>query len=590
MRRDNSFTEGSDMLVQQQVQDLLYFAQTQRQQQLLPRVDNVRCVYGAGGSASVEITFVWQNPEASAGCELRLTVALRLSGQFPRECPMMACLVGGEYLPDELRFEDQLVVPWLNNGWPIDYTLALFAREFCAHLKGDPIAKDATAMVHPILLSPDSPRQSLTPSAPTYYPETDERESIKPTAPQTVTIKCKWRDTMNKLSVAAPRTLAQLECVLTQFIPSLANLSMQLTEFNSSKEGRPLKTDHHWRQLVNSGVPAICILVQAKPSVNEADLIDLNQEACASEALVRLPCPSPVISPQSGPLSPSSSMTRLRELLAANPFIRRVPWTDLGISKIIGNGSSCRVYKGQWRGTDVAVKVFTAASADAVEKEFTNEVETMTRLGAHPSLVLFLAVTLNPLSLVLEYLPFSLFELINGVEDSMRKLPPFPNSWTKRVTMMLDVAKGLQFLHSFSIIHRDLKSLNLLMTAEGRVKVADFGISRVAQTSDVMTGCCGTYQWMAPEVLQSANYSVSADIYSFAVVMWEVCEVKPPFADVPPAMVPVVVLRDKRRPLFSPKTPLPLQDLIRACWQDDPTRRPSAANVVSTLQSFFPNA
>ncbi|GAB9462621.1 hypothetical protein Gpo141_00000109 [Globisporangium polare] len=258
---------------------------------------------------------------------------------------------------------------------------------------------------------------------------------------------------------------------------------------------------------------------------------------------------------------------------------------DFKVIKPIGIGSSCRVYLANWRGSDVAVKVFTGVDPRAVEKEFGNEVDMMNRLGCHPSLVLFLGVCPNPLGIVFEYLPFSLFELINGVKEPDRKIPPFPKSWTKRVTMMLDLAKGLQFLHSFDIIHR-----NLLVTQEGRVKLADFGISRVAKSTDLMTGCCGTFQWMAPEVIVSEKYSISADIYSFGVILWEICEGAAPFADLAPGCVPIAVVKEKRRPRLSSVTPPALQGLIQSCWQDDAAKRPTAAVAVKVIQSFFPAA
>ncbi|ETL95513.1 TKL protein kinase [Phytophthora nicotianae] len=233
---------------------------------------------------------------------------------------------------------------------------------------------------------------------------------------------------------------------------------------------------------------------------------------------------------------------------------------------------------------------FTGIDRSAVEREFANEVNMMQQLGPNPSLVLLLAVCAKPLSLVLEYLPFSLFELINGVPDKTRRIPPFPTSWTKRVHMMLDIARGLQFLHSFDIIHRDLKSLNLLMTAEGRVKLADFGISRSNDQSELMTGCCGTFQWMAPEVLTSQKYSLSADVYSFGIILWEICEGAAPFRDLAPAQIPIAVVQERRRPIISPMTPLPLRDLIQRCWHHEPALRPTAAEVVHILQGFFPAA
>ncbi|DBA02936.1 TPA: hypothetical protein N0F65_005963 [Lagenidium giganteum] len=70
-----------------------------------------------------------------------------------------------------------------------------------------------------------------------------------------------------------------------------------------------------------------------------------------------------------------------------------------------------------------------------------------------------------------------------------------------------------------------------------------------------MTGCCGTFQWMAPEVISGEKYSVSADVYSFGIIMWEICEIAAPFANVSPGLIPILVVRDKKRPELTAKTP-----------------------------------
>ncbi|KAF0699622.1 Aste57867_9805 [Aphanomyces stellatus] len=261
-------------------------------------------------------------------------------------------------------------------------------------------------------------------------------------------------------------------------------------------------------------------------------------------------------------------------------------FNDVKLEKCIGVGSSCKVYKAIWRGTEVAIKKFTSQNAETVNKEFKHEVQMMLHLGCHPCIVLLLAVCTTPKSIVFEYLPFSLFEQINGSQDPSKKIPPFPNTWQKRLQMIMDVARGLQFLHSFNIVHRDLKSLNLLITDEGRVKLADFGIAKVAQ-DEFMTRCCGTYQWMAPEVIVSQSYSVSADIYSFGVVMWEICEASVPFADTPAALVAMAVIQENKRPTISPNIPTPLKDLIARCWHKDAGIRPDAATIVNALTNFL---
>ncbi|KAG7387192.1 hypothetical protein PHYPSEUDO_014584 [Phytophthora pseudosyringae] len=346
-------------------------------------------------------------------------------------------------------------------------------------------------------------------------------------------------------------------------------------------EAMLLKTDEDVRWLCSSNLSVVYILLQAEeqksPSpVASVDLLGLNRLSPkkphgalpGSPARLLLSSPAPVgsvdllglnhqppkkLSGVAPPPSPARLQLRsssLAKILKPGCTVREVEWKDLAIQKQVGTGSSCQVYKGSWRGAEVAVKSFTGIDRGAVEREFANEVDTMHQLGPNTSLVLLLAVCANPLSIVLEYLPFSLFELINGVPDKTRRIPPFPTSWTKRVHMMLDIARGLQFLHSFDIIHR-----NLLMTAEGRVKLADFGISRSNDQSELMTGCCGTFQWMAPEVLTSQKYSLSADVYSFGVIMWEICECAAPFKDLAPGQIPIAVVQERRRPIISPKTP-----------------------------------
>ena len=99
--------------------------------------------------------------------------------------------------------------------------------------------------------------------------------------------------------------------------------------------------------------------------------------------------------------------------------------------------------------------------------------------------------------------------------------------------MTLDIAKGMNYLHSFKppILHRDLKSLNLLLleqvskpTDKVSVKISDFGLSReMLGVDSKMTGQTGTFHWMAPEVLEgNSEYTYKADVYSFAIVLWEI--------------------------------------------------------------------
>ena len=96
--------------------------------------------------------------------------------------------------------------------------------------------------------------------------------------------------------------------------------------------------------------------------------------------------------------------------------------------------------------------------------------------------------------------------------------------------MTLDIARGMTYLHNLSppILHRDLKSANILSDEKCQLKIADFGLSRQMASSSTMT-TCGTTRWVAPEVLQNGRYAESADVWSFGVVMWEMATRREPF-------------------------------------------------------------
>ena len=129
--------------------------------------------------------------------------------------------------------------------------------------------------------------------------------------------------------------------------------------------------------------------------------------------------------------------------------------------------------------------------------------------------------------------------------------------------MAFDIAKGLNFLHTQepnAILHRDLKSLNLLVyeNVKGpedyvQIKITDFGLARDilggdAYDSSRMTGQAGTFHWMAPEVLRSDEYTHKADVYSYGICLWEILCREPPFKGWKPHMIIQKVVQDGARP------------------------------------------
>jgi serine/threonine protein kinase len=100
---------------------------------------------------------------------------------------------------------------------------------------------------------------------------------------------------------------------------------------------------------------------------------------------------------------------------------------------------------------------------------------------------------------------------------------------TKRTIIALGLAYSLEYFHAKKMIHRDIKSLNVLLDADDYPKLCDYGMSRTIATDGAMTGGAGTSQWMAPEVLNSDPYDEKSDVYSYGILRWEILTSDVPF-------------------------------------------------------------
>ncbi|KAH0855688.1 hypothetical protein HID58_003953 [Brassica napus] len=257
-------------------------------------------------------------------------------------------------------------------------------------------------------------------------------------------------------------------------------------------------------------------------------------------------------------------------------------WEDLTIGEQIGQGSCGTVYHGLWFGSDVAVKVF---SKQNTQKTLYNLLDRRLR---HPNVLLFMGAVTSPprLCIVSEFLPRgSLFRLL---QRNASKL-----DWRRRIHMALDIARGMNYLHHCSppIVHRDLKSSNLLVDKNWTVKVADFGLSRIKHETYLTTKSGkGTPQWMAPEVLRNESadekYILVSDIYSFGVVLWELATEKIPWETLN-AMQVIGAVGFMNQRLEIPKDIDPLWiALMESCWHSDTKLRPTFQELMDKLREM----
>uniref|UniRef100_A0A8D0AHN4 Mitogen-activated protein kinase kinase kinase n=1 Tax=Sander lucioperca TaxID=283035 RepID=A0A8D0AHN4_SANLU len=260
-----------------------------------------------------------------------------------------------------------------------------------------------------------------------------------------------------------------------------------------------------------------------------------------------------------------------------------VPFEEISDLQWVGSGAQGAVFLGKFHGDDVAVK--------KVRDIKETEIKHLRKLK-HPNIITFKGVcTQAPCYCILmEYCAQGqLYEVLRAG----RKITP-----SLLVDWSMGIAGGMNYLHLHKIIHRDLKSPNMLITHDDLVKISDFGTSKELSDKSTKMSFAGTVAWMAPEVIRNEPVSEKVDIWSFGVVLWEMLTGEIPYKDVDSSAIIWGVGNNSLQLPVPESCPDGFKILLRQCWNCKPRNRPSfrqillhldiaSADVLSTPQETY---
>ncbi|KAK4765749.1 hypothetical protein SAY86_026839 [Trapa natans] len=260
--------------------------------------------------------------------------------------------------------------------------------------------------------------------------------------------------------------------------------------------------------------------------------------------------------------------------------------SQLFIGNKFASGAHSRIYRGIYKQRAVAVKMVRVPNQDeetraSLQQQFKSEVALLSRL-LHPNIVQFIAACKKPpvYCIITEYMSQG------NLRMYLNKKEPYSLSIETILRLALDISRGMEYLHSQGVIHRDLKSNNLLLNDEMRVKVADFGTSCLETQCRESKGNKGTYRWMAPEMIKEKPYTRKVDVYSFGIVLWELTTALLPFQGMTPVQAAFAVAEKDERPPLPASCQPALAHLIKRCWATNPVKRPDFRDIVAALEKY----
>ena len=318
--------------------------------------------------------------------------------------------------------------------------------------------------------------------------------------------------------------------------------------------------------------PVLEVSAQSVLSTQAVSTTTLEQTSKESSEINIAPAQSPAFSP------PSSIPT--------------IPLSEIKIDYAtrLGSGGYADVFKGTWGGTEVAIKKLqTDVLAEKTLISFQNEAKKHADFR-HPNIVILYGIALGP---------NQYFMIMAKMSCSLRDLllNATPLTMVQKYVIAQGIAEGLCYLHSNGVIHRDLKSGNILIDVEKNYLpyISDFGLSEIKSDIENQKSSAdsrkqtitGSPRWMAPELFKNWPCTVQTDVYAFGVVLWEILTKETPFGTTASTRDIAARVRRGERPVIPEGSPVAFVNLMKGCWQQNPKKRPAEFRLIADTLRLF---